>query len=247
MLFDLLGGKDRFAEVDVQLLRYDRVDAPTNAEATAHLRVTVMDADPRLVGRAFSNAVIELSLASYSGFFPTTPPSSETAFGVYWPALVPASEVAHRVVLPDGSTVAVPPTGDTRPSSVIPDPMVPPYLERGEPAVRAALGTVCGARSGDKGGNANVGLWVRDPAAFAWLADVLTVDRFRELLAEAADLPIERYLLPNIGAVNFVVAGILGEGVASSVRLDPQAKGLGEYVRSRFVDVPVRLLPGGGA
>jgi hypothetical protein len=107
---------------------------------------------------------------------------------------------------------------------------------------RAPLGLVCGARSGDKGGNANVGLWTPDPEAYGWLRDYLDVERFRELLAEAADLEIRRYELPNLCALNFVVVGLLGLGVAASTRPDPQAKGLGEYVRSRHVDIPARLL-----
>jgi hypothetical protein len=103
------------------------------------------------------------------------------------------------------------------------------------------LGSLVGARSGDKGGNANVGLWARDPAAFAWLREELTVQRFRALLPEAADLEIRRYELPNLAALNFVIVGLLGRGVAASARPDPQAKGLGEYLRSRLVDVPASL------
>ena len=111
-----------------------------------------------------------------------------------------------------------------------------------EPTERAPLGTVCGARSGDKGGNANIGLWTRTPEQFAWLEAYLTTDRLRGLLTEAARLQIQRYVLPELRALNFVVVGLLGEGVAAATRPDPQAKGLGEYVRSRYVDVPVRLL-----
>ena len=109
---------------------------------------------------------------------------------------------------------------------------------------RVPLGTLVGARSGDKGGNANVGLWARSDVAYRWLATELTVARVRELLPEAASLPVDRYELPNIRSLNFVVHGLLGEGVASSTRPDPQAKSLGEYVRSRLVDVPERLLTG---
>jgi len=104
------------------------------------------------------------------------------------------------------------------------------------------LGTLCAARSGDKGGNANVGLWTRTAAEYDWLRAHLTVPKFRELLPEAADLAVHRYELPNLCALNFVVVGLLGEGVASSTRPDPQAKGLGEYLRSRLTDVPTRLL-----
>ena len=108
------------------------------------------------------------------------------------------------------------------------------------------LGRVCGARSGDKGGNANVGLWAQTDEAWDWLSEAITVDRLRELVPEAAGLVIRRYELPNLRALNFVLEGLLGEGVASSVRFDAQAKGLGEYVRSRLVDVPVEVLRAGG-
>jgi hypothetical protein len=101
---------------------------------------------------------------------------------------------------------------------------------------------VCAARSGDKGGNANVGLWTRNAAAYSWLRETLTVDLFSALLAESRGLEVRRFELPNLWAVNFVIVGLLGEGVASSTRPDPQAKGLGEYLRSRFVEIPVSLL-----
>jgi hypothetical protein len=107
---------------------------------------------------------------------------------------------------------------------------------------RRPLGDICGARSGDKGGNANVGLWTRTDDAYAWLAEHLTVERFRALVPEAATLEVERYELPNLRALNFVVVGILGDGVASTTRVDAQAKGLGEYVRAQLVDVPTSLL-----
>jgi hypothetical protein len=112
----------------------------------------------------------------------------------------------------------------------------------GVPTRRVALGRVCAARSGDKGGNANVGVWTRDAAAFGWLRDYLTVDRFGELIPEAARLPVHRYELANLHALNFVVTGLLGAGVAASARPDPQAKGLGEYLRSRHANIPLSLL-----
>lgn len=107
---------------------------------------------------------------------------------------------------------------------------------------RVPLGRVAGARSGDKGGTANLGVWARDPAAYAWLAAFLTVERLKELLPETAPLAVERHELPNFGALNFVIPGLLGEGVSSSTRADPQAKGLGEWLRARLVDVPAELL-----
>jgi len=232
---------DACAHADVQLLRTDKPDAPTNEEASAFLRLTVKDPDARKVGRAFSSAVVELALASYPGFYATGPPEDASPYGVYWPALIPAELVEQAVVFDDGRRVSVsaPPPAATAPG------VVPEASVAGPPAGatrRVPLGAAFGARSGDKGGNANVGVWARTDAGYAWLAAHLTVPRFQQLVAEAAPLEVRRYLFPNLRAVNFVVVGLLGEGAAASSRLDPQAKSLGEYLRSRIVDLPASLL-----
>jgi Acyclic terpene utilisation family protein AtuA len=259
LLTEVLGGTRQFDEFDVRLLRFDHPDAPVNEQATAHLRVTVKDTDERKVGRAFSNAAVELALAGYAGFHTTTPPTAASAFGVYWPALIPAAEVTQRVHLPDGETQVVRHTSDLSPAPAVPAPAAPtpaasaPALPvpSAPPLVPAAvpgpagdvpLGRLCGARSGDKGSAANVGLWAVSPEAYAWLCGYLTVDRFKALLTEAAALPVERYELPNLLALNFVVPGLLAPGVSGTTRPDAQAKGLGEYLRSRLVPVPAGLI-----
>jgi hypothetical protein len=243
-LFSLLGGRQRFAEVDVRLLRYDRPDASGNEQATAHLRITAKDRDPDRVGRAFSDATMALALGGYAGFHTTTPPTAASAYGVFWPALVPVGVVEQVVVLPDGSRRVVPHTQGDPDADQLTAADVPTIRPPGGPTVRAPLGRIAGARSGDKGGNANVGLWARRPEAFGWLRDALTVERLRQLLPEAAGLDVRRYELANLHALNFVVVGLLGEGVAAATRPDPQAKGLGEYLRSRYMDIPVALLDG---
>jgi hypothetical protein len=249
-------GAEGVAELDMRLVRSDQPDAPTNEQASAQFRVTVKDPDPAKVGRRFSGAVTELALASYPGFYLTSPPGEASAYGIFWPTLVPADAVDQVVVLDDGrrlSVPALPPEtaplpADSGPSSSPPDAAEAPVPAG--PTRRLPLGTVVGARSGDKGGNANVGLWARSDDGYRWLAAELTVARLRELLPEAKELDIERYELSNIRSLNFVVHGLLGEGVASSTRPDPQAKSLGEYLRSRLVDVPESLLsadaPGAG-
>lgn len=250
LLFDLLGGRDAFAETDVRLMRFDTEDAPTNETATAQLRVTVKDQDPRKVGRAFSGAVMELILAGPAGLHTTSSPTAESAYGVYWPALVPAELVPHRVVLPDGTTRTIEP-GDH--AAVVPQPPAPPDHSPAAPPAAThgpthgptrtvPLGRVCAARSGDKGGNANIGVWVDSEGSYAWLRDYLTVERLRTLIPEASELTIHRHELANLRALNFVLVGLLGDGVAASVRPDPQAKGLGEYLRSRHVPIPVAVL-----
>ena len=458
-LFDALGGKERFDEVDIRLLRFDQPDAPTNAQATAHLQITVKARDTALGRPPSPMRRSGCTSAGTRGSTPRPRPTDATEFGVYWPALIPAELVTQRVTLPNGTSTVVPhadaeegtswspgptdatskgaagavadglsgateergsaareeaalkapvsggsggsspregeegaswspgpagateergsaggkPTapkgariggyGGTSPREVRRAPrgrldrperprnegaqggkptapkgariggyggasprevrraprgrldrperprnegaqggkptapkgariggyggasprevrraprgrldrperprnegaqggkptapkgariggVLPPGgggVPPGDTAtVRAPLGLICGARSGDKGGNANVGLWTRTDEEYAWLRGYLSTERFRQLLPEAAGLPIQRYDLPNLRAVNFVIVGLLGDGVASSARPDPQAKGLGEYVRSRYVDLPAELAP----
>lgn len=242
-LWESIGGQETFARSDVRLLRADRPDPLTNDDALAYLRVTVMDPDEHKVGRPFSRAAVELALSHYPGFFVTSPPGDAIPYAVYWPTTIPAELVPMRVVLGDKSWEV---------SSVAPDtPATASHVSRRTSHVArltphasrlAPLGTVAGARSGDKGGNANVGFWVRSEDAYKWLVSYLTVDAMHGLLPEAAGLEIDRYELPNLMAVNFVIKGLLGEGVSSSTRTDAQAKSLGEFLRAKLVDIPENLV-----
>jgi len=223
------------------LVRTDRPDAPSEEQASARLRCVVRGPDRAAVGRAFSSAAIELALSSYPGFHVTAPPGDAAPYGVFTAGYVDAKLVEHVAVLPDGSRAAIEPASSTLPLEPADEPPLPSWPPGG--ATRSVpLGTVVGARSGDKGGMANVGVWAQDEAVWPWLASTLTVDRIRELLPEAAALPIERHVLPNLRAVNFVIDGLLGLGVAYQARFDPQAKALGEWLRSRHVDIPEALL-----
>ncbi|GAA1436293.1 DUF1446 domain-containing protein [Streptomyces thermospinosisporus] len=229
------------AEVRWDLVRTDRPDAGTEETASALLRLVVRDADEAKVGRALSGAAIELALASYPGFHVLSPPGKGSPYGVFEAAYVPQDAVDHTAVLHDGRRIPVPPPADTAPLTDVPEPPLPEPLPAG-PTRRAPLGVVAGARSGDKGGNANVGVWAVSDPAWRWLAHHLTAERFRELIPEAAGLPVTRHVLPNLRALNFVVEGILGAGVAAQHRFDPQAKALGEWLRSRHLDIPEVLL-----
>jgi hypothetical protein len=228
-----------FPDAELALSRYDVGDPDTNEAATATLRVSVKSATAEPIGRAFSSAAVELGLASYPGLTMTAPPGDATPFGVYAPAYVPRDAVVPVVVHADGRREEVPfaAPGGAGWSA----PVRSPYEPVGGPTERLPLGRVVGARSGDKGGTANLGVWVRDRGAYGWLATFLTVERLAELLPETAAYDVTRYELPLLGALNFVIPGLLGEGVSSSTRADPQAKGLGEWLRCRVVDVPVAL------
>ncbi|MEU5278478.1 acyclic terpene utilization AtuA family protein [Streptomyces asoensis] len=233
-------------EVRWELVRTDRADADTEETASALLRLVVRDPRQDAVGRSFSGAAIELALAGYPGFHVLAPPGKGSPYGVFEAAYVPQEDVEHIAVLDDGRRLPVAPprtAGARVPAEVtevaepdLPDPPPP------GPVRRAPLGLVAGARSGDKGGDANVGVWARTDEAWRWLAHELTADRFRQLVPESRELTVTRHLLPRLRALNFVVEGILGDGVAAQHRFDPQAKALGEWLRSRHLDIPEALL-----
>jgi hypothetical protein len=229
------------AELEWTLARTDHADADTEEAASALLRCVVRDPDPANVGRQFSSAAVELALASYPGFTVTAPPGDGQVYGVYTPGYVDATKVSHAAVHADGARVEIPCATDTLELQPADAPLLPEPLPAGK-TQRAPLGRIAAARSGDKGGSANVGVWVRSDEQWRWLANTLTVELLKQLLPETADLPVTRHLLPNLRAVNFVIEEILGQGVAYQARFDPQAKGLGEWLRSRHVDIPAVLL-----
>ncbi|WP_440713756.1 acyclic terpene utilization AtuA family protein [Gordonia sp. FQ] len=232
----------RPAELEWRLVRHDRTDADNEEQASAVLHVVARDQDPAKVGRAFSNVAVELALATYPGFTLTGPPASGSPYGVYEPGYVDAALVEHRVTQPDGVTVRIEPSPLAGPPTYDADDPAPEPAADWGPTRTVPLGSIAGARSGDKGGSANIGLWARSDDEYAWLDAFLSTERLKELLPEIAALDVHRYRLPNLRAVNFVIEGILGRGVAEQVRFDPQAKGLGEWLRSRHVPIPERFL-----
>jgi Acyclic terpene utilisation family protein AtuA len=234
-----------FASVTTRVVRTDKADPATNEEAVAAWRLTVKDPDERKVGRAVSNAMVELGLATIPGFFGLSGgPREGRPYGVFRPALVPAELVPqHVVVLTTGDRTVVDSLAPAAEEADIGPMPGPTGRAPGGPTVRAALGRVVGARSGDKAGNANLGVFARSDGSWAWLDQFLTVERLRELLPETADLDIERHRLANLRALNFVIHDLLQEGVAASTRQDGQAKSLGEWLRARVVELPAALLP----
>ena len=235
-------GPDDFESITTKLIRTDKPDPASQEEATAVWRVTVKDHDERKVGRAFSDANAHTALSSIPGMYGLSGgPGPATPYGVYRPALVPSDLVPQYVhVRGAGETRMVESTAPHGERLAIDQPS--PQPAPAGPTVDVALGTIIGSRSGDKGGDANLGLYARSAAGFAWLDDFLTVERLKTLLPETAGLVVERYRLPNILALNFLIRGLLQEGVAASTRQDGQAKALGEWLRARVVPVPSSLV-----
>jgi len=255
------------ASVEWTLARTEREDASTQEAASCRLRCTVKDQDAKVVGKAFTAAAVELGLASYPGFTLTAPPARPTPYGIYRAAYVDQAVVQHTVVHGDGSSQLIdsPPqffdpsesrpfsrgdgqeaAGGSRESAEARADRIVAGVPRDVVTRRLPLGTFVHARSGDKGGDANIGLWAdqtrNGPERVAWLTKLVTPTKIRELIPESAELEVEVYPLPNLGAVNVLIRGLLGDGVAASTRFDPQAKGLGEWLRSRHVSITEDLL-----
>ncbi len=234
--------REDFAAVETRIVRTDKEDPQSNEEATAFFRLSLKDPDEKKVGRAVSNVMVELALASIPGYTSVGGgPGGGRPFGVYEPARVPAEIVPQEVVVLGGAAHEVSSVIPTADVAVTPPPG-PKAKTPGGPTKRVALGTIYGARSGDKGGNANLGIFARSDEAWAWLDQFLTTEKLKELLPEAAELQVDRYRLPALRSLNFVLHGLLGEGVAASTRQDGQAKSLGEWLRARIVDLPEALL-----
>ncbi|MFA1543061.1 acyclic terpene utilization AtuA family protein [Actinomadura monticuli] len=230
------------ARVEWTLIGTAAPDAATQGEATALLRCAVLDPDPHKVGRAFSDAAVELALAGYPGFTMTSPPGKGGPYGVYTPAYVANEAVDHVAVTAGGARTRIPPAPVTAALPAAPVTADDPRPVPPGPSARLPLGRVAGARSGDKGGDANIGVWARTDAQWRWLEPFLTVGRLYELMPETREHTVHRHVLPNLRAVNFVVEGLLQEGVSASTRFDPQGKALGEWLRSRLVDIPEAVL-----
>lgn len=245
-------GLPRPERMDWTLARTDHVDSPGQEEASARLTLVARDSNPKVVGRAFANIGVEFALGSVPGLFFGGPPADASVYGRYRPMYVPQTVPTHTVHLPNGESLVIEPPAETlalgpteldahSPASVSPTPGNAAESKPADPATRTPLGDFFGARSGDKGGTANIGVWARSEAGWVWLRAELTADRLRELLPEFAPFDIDRVELPNFRALNFVVHGLLVEGVAYGARFDAQAKGLGEWLRSRYAELPAEV------
>lgn len=293
------------ASLTIDLIRRDREDPDTLAAAQAMLRITVKDPDAAKVGKPITAALIECGLSSYPGFYATSPPAPGSPFAVLWPTTVSRAHVPVTVTL-DGTVIDLHTTkipadaeemagpdetaqsadislndGDDEGNAAISEPF--------EPTISVPLGQLLGARSGDKGGSANIGVWVPDPseldalvmasgeasawapsvdafhdteavwasdsplptdpaaviradATYRWLRETFTPDAVATLLADVVADGVEIHHFPRLRAINIVLPGALGRGVADSTSVDPQAKSLGEYLRARHANVPQRLL-----
>ncbi len=244
-IFHNLGGREQFDDVDVQLIRSDHENPTMNEEAHAVLRTTVTTSNPKLVGRLFDAKVIELALATIPG---NTGRGGAGFTGgrvtVHWPSTIDSQLVTERVHVGDTTTDVLPTQRMDFEEIYYQETPTEVPAAPGGATTTIPFGRLFGTRSGDKGGNANCGVWARSDDAYSWLYENLTVEAFKRLLPDMAEYEIERYEMPNLRALNFYIKGILTTGAASNHRIDKQAKSLGEYLRAKHIDVPEAIAAG---
>jgi hypothetical protein len=243
-LFELVGGRESFDSVTEQLIRSDHIDPDTNETAQASLRITVKSQDQAKVGRLYSAKHVELGLANIPGYTGRPGGANGSPFMVHWPALVDSKYIVETVHV-GGQDIEVLPTNQLGLEDIYYQkvPVDVPPAPTGD-TVRIPFGRLYGTRSGDKGGNANLGVWAKTDEAYSFLYEFLSVEKLKELLPDTAEFKVTRYDMANIKSLNFYIEGILGEGVAASTRADGQAKSLGEYIRAKYIEVPASIAKG---
>ena len=160
----------------------------------------------------------------------------------YWPGLLDQSTLDQRVEFVNGGTfpVGLP---ERVPFEGQPSEDMTPSLPATALDVRTVrLGDLAYARSGDKGGVNNVGVWVKDPADYEWLRVVLGTEALGAHVTELKEIEVERHEFPNLNAVHFLLKSLLGTGGSSSLRVDRLGKAVGEYLRT--IPVPAPRTPG---
>jgi hypothetical protein len=231
-----LGGLGAFDDANISIVGPAESGGDSYDANTAFMTISVADKDQSLVSREkFSNVLLSSVFAALPGCYFTSPPQAERQIAVQWPCFIEKRMVNQMVQIGESATsVEWGPVDQSGPLET--EPAERERMDRDVPTgTPVPLGTLFGTRSGDKGGIANLGVWARDDASWQWLEAWLTADRLRELLPEARDLTIVRHVFPNLRAMNFLLHGFLGDGVAACLRPDAQAKALGEYLGARLI------------
>ncbi len=240
-----IGGEDTFDQMDIQFIHNGTTDPQTNEEAFSQWRVSVVDRDPQKAGKFFTSKLMELALCSPAGWCMSSPPGPAKPRIVHFPALIDKDHIRQRIDV-DGAETFYQECKFDAAKSVANTCKEDVYSFDNQETKTVPLGTIFAARSGDKGGNANLGIWGRTPAQYAFLKQYLTGDKLKEIMRDVAPFDIIRYEFPNLLGLNFYIIGFLQDGVAASTKMDAQAKTIGEYLRMKKVSIPLELLSSSG-
>ncbi|KAK4618122.1 hypothetical protein CLAFUW4_12174 [Fulvia fulva] len=239
----------KFSRLDFTLNGTAGENARNQNAATVDYRILVQaknEAD--IAPNKFLRPILDLIMMGYPGstFHLDARQGFPKPIFEYYVTLLPQADVQHKVHLWTGeeAEIAPPTKTQTYPSQQPSQPVATDSkLEPLGETIKGPLGWIVHARSGDKGSNANVGFWVRHRDEWEWLRWVLSVETMKELLADEYNgKNIDRFELPNMFAVHFLLHDHLDRGVSCSTTYDFLGKNVAEYLRSKHVDLPVKFL-----
>lgn len=253
---------DKFKKLKFHLVGSSASDPKTQDSATVDFRVFVQTHDPDILGagnwaslggaESFTRWCMQNFLQSAPGA--SVVPDSRQAAGrpinEYWPTIIPQDALKHQAVLGwSGEVIPIAAPTKTEPFTRTQksyDTANPVDLSTFGPTTRGPMGWVVMGRSGDKASNANVGFFMRHADEWDWLRSMLSTEKMVELLgSEYLDRGLERFEMPNLGVVHFLVRDHLDGGFNSTSSLDSLGKNLCEFLRAKHVDIPNRFLDRG--
>lgn len=241
---------------DFQVLEFQVYGSPTRnpqsqLDSTSAIRVFGQAKSKETV-RALGRAMLHSMMQHYAGMHGTLDWRllEPKPYVTYAPCLIAQEKLKEEVCIlhPDGSTITESIEALALFEELGPrldhETADPKALDTFGPVTHARLGDLVLARSGDKGANLNIGLFVREADEWEWLKSFLSHEKMKDLMASEwrEEFHLERCELPGVRAVHFVIYGILAKGVSSTARLDALGKGFAEFVRDRWVDLPAAFV-----
>jgi hypothetical protein len=164
----------------------------------------------------------------------------------YWPALIDRDVVPMQVVVGDDeealSHLDLTSAAPAGPAFAADEP--PPAPSGGGQTAKVPLSRLCLARSGDKGDTCNVGVIARSAPIYGWMVEHLTPAFVKSRFAAICKGEVERHLVANLSACNFLLHESLGGGGTMSLIIDAQGKTYAQYLLAAEVEVDAALLDG---
>ncbi|KAK6369433.1 hypothetical protein LTS17_009776 [Exophiala oligosperma] len=243
---------NKFQLFDFQVLGTPASNPQTQFSSTTYGRV-LAQADSEALLYALLQTFSEFAMQHFSGFHLSldTRTALPRPYLAFYPALYPQGSLSEGAAILDmeGKVIQTgeaghPPQYQKLSQRDNYETKQPVDISSFGPTTEARLGDVVLARSGDKGANINIGLFVRKSQHYPWLQTFMTRARMQALMGEdwRDDYYIERMEFQNLLAVHFVIYGPLGRGVSSCRLLDALGKGFADYIRDKVVDIPRKFL-----
>jgi len=213
-------------------------------------------ADEKATLQVFRKILPSLILSGPSGVAVTGGAPTISDVVSYWPALIPQDVALGRVwvgevtqtkkdvaVLAQSEELNWPQTGGTSDISIAPQDGHSCTRIDLSKTKRLPLWSIAHARSGDKGDTANIGLIARSPECYAWLRENVSAELVKGWFATICQGKVNRYNVPNLWSLNFLLEESLDGGGTMSLCIDAQGKTLSQALLRCEMDIPLELIP----